>query len=92
MFAWNRAEALVTLSLDYYLRVRAVLNQNHIRLQSKWVPVRQNMQHDGSDMLKRPMTEYYIYVHKEDLQQALDLIHNLGPEQKYLHKGLTWES
>ena len=91
MFAWNRAEALVTLSLDYYLRVRAVLNQNHIRLQSKQIPVQQKAQHrDSDDMLQRPMTEYYIYVHKEDLQRALDLIHALGPEQKYLHQGLTW--
>lgn len=90
MFAWNRAEALATMSLDYYLRVRAVLNQNHIRLQSKRVPVGQSGTYTRNDMLQRPMMEYYIYVHKEDLQQALDLIRTLGPEQMELQGNLSW--
>jgi hypothetical protein len=90
VFAWNRAEALVTLSLDYYLRVQALLNQHQIRMQSKQVPVPQDMHSEGYDMLKRPTTEYYIYVHKDDLEQARQLIRELGPETQRSVEELTW--
>lgn len=89
MFAWNRAEALVTLSLDHYLRARAALTQNHIRLQSKRVPVGQKTRRDDGEMLRRPAVEYYIYVHKEDLVRAQELISAIGPEQSET-PGLTW--
>lgn len=89
MFAWNRVEALVTLSLDHYLRARTALSQNHIRLQSKRVSVEKEARRADGEMLRRPVVEYYIYVHKEDLTRAQELIRAIGPEQGE-QPGLTW--
>ena len=89
MFVWNRTEALMTLSLEYYLRARALLLRNHVRLQSKQVRIPEDMQ-QKSGMLQRPTTQYYIYVHKDDLEQAQQLIEQMGPELDPMEGALSW--
>lgn len=81
MFTWNRAEVLVTLSLDYYMQVRHLLQQHQIRNQSRRIQVEKNGWQHGSDgMLRRRATEYHLYVDQRDMEQALSLIGAIGPE------------
>ena len=86
MFVWHREELLVTVSTEYYLRVRTLLQQNDIKMQSKQTRLR----YPANDMLQKPLSQYSIYVHKEDLEQARELIQQLGPEEDAVVEYLEW--
>ena len=49
MFVWHREELLVTVSTEYYLRVRALLQQNDIKMQCRQVRIRH---HGKQEMLQ----------------------------------------
>ena len=88
MFVWHREELLVTLSTEYYLRVRTLLQQNGIKMQCKQA----NIQNHGKEqnMLQKPLAQYYIYVHKDDLERAAQLVKQLGPEESITVNYLEW--
>ncbi len=87
MFVWHRKELLTTSSTEYYLRVRALLQQNGIKLQSRQVNIRQ---HEKREMLQKPLAQYYIYVHQDDLHRAQELVQQLGPEEAVKVEYLEW--
>lgn len=89
MFMWNRAEAVMTLSKEYYLRVRAVLSQNQIKMQSKQVAIRDG-ETPARSLVGQPRNQYYIYVHKDDLRRANELIRQIGPEDQRIVPMLEW--
>lgn len=82
MFIWNRTELLVTLSLEYYLRVQSILQQNQIKVQTRIVkrPQLRFVYHAG-EMTRRQPNQYYVYVHKDDLEHARELLQTIGPEK-----------
>ena len=88
MFVWHREELLVTLSTEYYLRVRALLQQNGIKMQCRQAGIRNNGK--KQNMLQKPLAQYYIYVHKDDLERAARLIQQLGPEESIKPDYLEW--
>ena len=87
MFVWHREELLVTLSTEYYLRVRALLQQNGIKMQCKKVSAVPKAERN---MLQKPMAQYFVYVHKDDLNRAAELIQQLGPEDAQPTGYLEW--
>ncbi len=89
MFIWNRTEVLTTLSKEYYLRVRALLQSNHIKQQGKQVPIPKN-QTAAQELVGQPRHQYSIYVHKDDLDRARELIAQLGPEDPGSVRELEW--
>lgn len=88
MFIWNRVELLTTLSREYYLQARALLQQNGIKIQSKQIRVREEVKKSG--MLQRPMEQYRIYVHKEDVERAQEIISQLGSQEQHVYNALEW--
>lgn len=86
MFTWNRVEVLVTLSLEYYRQVQAVLQKNQITNQSRQVKIA-GQAPPKNGMLQRRMIEYHLYVHRDDLEKAQALIQTIGPDS-----GCTAES
>jgi len=81
MFIWNRVEVLVTLSLDYYMQARYVLQQNGIRNQSRKVQIEKHgWKRNADGMLRRHATEYHLYVHRDDVAEAQALLQDIGPE------------
>ncbi|MBQ2120694.1 MAG: hypothetical protein II197_07025 [Peptococcaceae bacterium] len=87
MFVWHREELLVTVSTEYYLRVRALLQQNDIKMQCRQVRIRH---HGKQEMLQKPLAQYHIYVHKEDLERASQLVQQIGPEEDATVEYLEW--
>ena len=88
MFIWNRVELLTTLSMEYYLRARTLLQQNGIKIQSKQIPVREDVRKGG--MLQRPTEQYRIYVHKEDMERAQEVLSQLGAQEQHVYNALEW--
>ena len=87
MFVWHREELLVTVSTEYYLRVRALLQRNDIKMQCRQLRIR----HQGKqEMLQKPLAQYYIYVHKDDLERASRLVQQIGPEEAVKAEYLEW--
>ena len=87
MFVWHREELLVTVSTEYYLRVRALLQQNHIKMQCR----QEKLRHQGKqEMLQKPLAQYHIYVHKDDLERASQLVQQLGSEDAVAVEYLEW--
>lgn len=89
MFVWNREELLVTFSTEYYLRVRALLQQNGIKMQCRQMHIRN--QDKKQNMLRQPRAKYHIYVHKDNLAQAAQLVRQLGPEESIPKNELEWK-
>ncbi len=87
MFVWHRQELLVTVSTEYYLRVRALLQQNGIKMQCKQTKLRHQ---EKIEMLQKPLAQYYIYVHENDLELAKQLVQQLGPEEDMKVEYLKW--
>lgn len=87
MFVWHREELLVTVSTEYYLRVRALLLQNGIKMQCKQTRLRHQ---EKSDMLQKPLAQYSIYVHQDDVEKALQLVQQIGPEETITVEYLEW--
>ena len=75
MFVWNRTEIVTTLSKEYYMQVRATLQRNQIRMQSKEIPLKKS--NEEQDMLQRPVKEYHVYVHSADVEQVRQLLSEL---------------
>ncbi len=90
MFVWNREELLVTFSTEYYLRVQDLLQQNRIKVQCRKMSVRN--QEKKHSMLRQPMAQHHIYVHKDDMERALQLVKQLGPEESTTEKCLEWKN
>lgn len=88
MFVWHREELLVTLSTEYYLRVRALLQQNGIKMQCRQTSLRHREK--NQNMLQKPLAQYYIYVHGNDLERAAQLVQQLGPEESVTANYLEW--
>lgn len=87
MFVWHRKELLVTVSTEYYLRARALLQQNGIKMQCKQT----RLQHqEQSDILQKPLAQYYIYVHQDDFEKASQLVQQIGPEDTIMVEYLEW--
>lgn len=82
MFTWNRVEVLVTLSLDYYRQVQAILQKNQITNQSRRIKIAGGEQRSGDGMLQRTTTEFHLYVHKDDYAKARALIQTIGPDSQ----------
>lgn len=87
MFVWNREELLVTLSTEYYLRVRALLQKHGIKMQCKKTSI---MQKESKNMLQKPMAQYYVYVHKDEMDRAVSLVRQLGPEETQVTESWRW--
>lgn len=75
MFVWNRTEVVTTLSKEYYMQVRATLHRNQIRMQSKEIPQKNNS--EEQEMLQRPVKEYHIYVHSDDVERVQQILSEL---------------
>lgn len=89
MFIWNRVEVLVTLSLDYYMQVRYLLQQHHVRNQTHRVQVEKSgWQHRSDGMLRRRAMEYHLYVDQKDAEQAVSLIQGIGPDSILADEGI----
>ncbi|MBR5318876.1 MAG: hypothetical protein IKU46_04685 [Peptococcaceae bacterium] len=88
MFVWHREELLVTLSTEYYLRVRALLQQNGIKMQCRQAGIRDHGK--KQNMLQKPLAQYYIYVHEDDLERAAQLVQQMGPEESITVNYLEW--
>lgn len=82
MFTWNRVEVLVTLSLEYYRQVQTILQKNNITNQSRRVKIAGAKQRSGDGMLQRTITEFHLYVHKDDYEKARALIQTIGPDSQ----------
>ncbi len=79
MWFWNRQEVYMGNSLDEFARVRQTLGLNGIRYDWKIVdhssPGPFGSSHHGSFGLNLSVNKcYYVYVHKNDLDQAGYLI------------------
>lgn len=80
MFAWNRAELLVTTSFDYYMLVRVKLQEQGIKVQSRQVPLEEEYDNNTQTLLRRPMAMHYIYIHQDDMARAREIVDALGPD------------
>ena len=90
MFARNRVELLETTSFDYYMLVRVKLQEQGIKVQSRQVPLENTFDNNTQTLLKRPLAEYYIYIHQDDEERARAIIDALGPDDIVPIEEYTW--
>lgn len=76
MFMWNRTELMVTLSQERYMQARALLQKNKIKTQGKQIS--EDLGKKNQDgFLHHKETQYYLYVDKNDFEEAAALIEDL---------------